>query len=151
VTEHENRQLASIDAPLSQHRAGGRLWLTVEVRQMALKAWCLSLAALRFEVLPTVSIRDGDQAVLVTRVERPQGVRAEARLEGKRIALAISPTELDYWLKFFLMSLRDGEAPVDHIDVDIDGSLPFDSVVFHFDRFAGAVPPDEARRRLGLP
>ena len=143
-------RLVSIDAPLSLQKAGEHRWLEISLHQAALEEWCLSVAALRFDLVPRLTIRGADLALMLQKREQPRGVRAVARIDGGRIDLYVSPTELDYWLTFSLASVRDGHAAVDHIDVEMNGGTPFESLVLKFERSAPAVRPDEARRRLNL-
>ena len=143
-------RFGSFDAPLSIKQAGERRWLVLTLNPDDIKDWCLSLAALRFELLEEITVRGGDLVFVVQKKQQLAGIRAIARVAGDRTEVQISPTELDFWLKFFLASLRDGQSAVDHIDLEISGNSPLASVVLMFERSAPAVSPDEARRRLNL-
>jgi hypothetical protein len=66
----------------------------------------------------------------------------------------LSPTELEYWLTFFLAYFRDGVGEVDHIDLDLTASGVKDTPgLFLTLAVPQASPPlseEQARRRLGL-
>jgi len=54
-------------------------------------------------------------------------------------------------LHFFLRTIRDGSAEVDHVDVDaVAENGTATSVVLKFPAHAAPVSADEVRRRLGI-
>lgn len=86
---------------------------------------------------------------------RASGHALDSRLSRygeRRIELALSQTELANWLGFFLIYHRDGQAPVDHLDLEThwENGAACDFML-EVGKSAPPISSEEARRRLGLP
>jgi hypothetical protein len=113
--------------------------------------WTFGVCMLNESVVDVLSIHSEDRSFKL-RLERGEGEnRGKISVESgsSTVVAALSPTELDRWVYFFLSYLRDGGAPVDHIDVDVDGVKRM-TLVIHLPIAAALVSRDDALRKLGL-
>ena len=112
----------------------------------------LGLALLHEELIDKLSLRPstGRWTLRLHRSGRACDSRL-SRYGEQRLELALSQLELERWLVFFLKYHRDGQAEVDHLDVETTWTtgVPCD-LVLKVSQFAAPVSADEARRRLGL-
>ncbi len=133
---------------------GTMLWF-VDVLESAISLWALALCLLESQLISEIVVADeaGNTALRLSRMDGNSNARALVTWEDSIAALGLSGSELGMWKAFFLRTVRDGVAEVDHFDVEADGASRSDlrgDFVIKFPVAAQAVSPEEARRRLGL-
>lgn len=115
--------------------------------------WCLNLFLLREGLLERISLAGQDEVAVEVLNGRQvaKQERAQARWTRNCLELHVSPTELQYWIRFFGKYYLEGVADVDHIDVETQpakGSRST-SLTLKVLRAVAPVSAEEARRRLG--
>ena len=143
---------ASFNVPLTLKEISGQTILDVDLAEIDLAGWCLALCLLKENLVKTIFLT-GSKRLGITQSNRKelQG-RATLNLTSNPLALSISATELDYWLAFFLKYYRDGEADVDHLDIEAE-ILPQRRetayVTLHVKDARPRVSAEEAKKILG--
>jgi len=121
-----------------------------------IEPWTLGLCLLKEELLSILQLEDQSETFrLVVRrdADLGPGERPFAKASGRSLELRVGPTELEMWLHFFLRTIRDGVAEVDHLDVETtaveENARPVELTL----RVLAArepLTPDEIRRQLGI-
>lgn len=144
---------AIFDVPLTVKTISGQTILDVDLNEIDLPGWCLALCLLKEALTEKIALT-GRKKLTITQASAKQlSGRAILNITSEPMELAISPTELDYWLSFFLKYYRDGQAEVDHLDVEAE-LLPQRKetayVILRVRDARPAVPSEEAKKILGL-
>ena len=131
-------------------------FVTLYFDEQAITTWSIALCMVKAGVIDrALIVGTGTPAKLELSLVRHsrRGQRATSSRVRGVLAVAISETELDFWIDFFLKYLRDGHGSVDHLDVetfaDDTHSRTLD-LILRVPFATPAVSPTEARRRLGL-
>ncbi|HST59118.1 MAG TPA: hypothetical protein VLK84_10525 [Longimicrobium sp.] len=126
----------------------GERVVRVRLAHGSIPPWTLGICMLNESVVDMLSIHSEDRSFKL-HLERCAGETTGSIVVtsgSSAVTVALSSTELDRWVYFFLSYLRDGHAPVDHIDVDLDGSEPM-TLVLHVPAEAAPVSPFRTSRR----
>jgi hypothetical protein len=150
----EMRVLLQLNLEFSAYDTYDRVALYVARSDVA--EWTLALCLLVRKLIDEIAV-SSDGRVLSLRWDEGLMPNLRAKFgwnEATDLVVWISTTELEYWEGFFLKLWRDGAAPVDHLDLEIDGRLggegrALDLVLKVADAVEGVVG-DQALRRLGL-
>ncbi len=110
-----------------------------------LRDWTLAICALATGVVPRLHITNTNVELRLSLDATPR-LRASGRaiLEGRRVHILLSATELEMWQHFFLRAFRDGVPEVDHLDVELqvgNGDASIELVV----ALRSAAPPMSAK------
>ena len=127
-------------------------YLVVTLNPKALSDVCLGLCMLREQLLPRIEL-GSDSKTGTLSFERQSGgaTTALVRRDRDKVTVLLGASDLAMLLHFFLRTVRDGVAEVDHIDVDaVDRTGATTSVVLKFPLHTAPVSADEMRRRLGI-
>jgi hypothetical protein len=140
---------SAVRIELVRHDSGLSLDLSFE--PAAIRDCSLGLVLLKERLIEVFVIAElTGRSALELRRSGQAGGRARASLGGSTSRLALSDSELDHLVHFFLKYLRDGVAEVDHVDVQALSGDDECYVTFNVNESAPPVSPSEARRRLGL-
>ncbi len=131
---------------------GGGDYLVVAFSAAALSDVCLGLCMMKEQLLPSIELGStSKKATLSICRQSGSAAVAEVRRASGRTTLRVGETDLEVLLHFFLRTIRDGSAEVDHVDVDaVAENGTATSVVLKFPAHAAPVSADEVRRRLGI-
>jgi hypothetical protein len=155
VREIMNRTL---QLPIASRDSGDQLVVVVEPTTEIVSQLALDLSLLKEGLTDSITLASTRTSLWLEVKCNPRTAkheRGEVSWQKNRAKVIITPSELDYWLHYFLKYYRDGQGEVDHIDVDITRvSGQSDSerglfLVFKVPVAAPSVSADEAMRRLG--
>ena len=129
--------------------------IIVEIDSESNVHWCLDLCLLENNIIEQVTVISDTSSFKLqiskdSEVTRQERGRITWGLDSARLAL--SSTELEYWISFFLKYYHVGMGDVDHIDVEVN-SINDSKMGYLTLKIPTATPPvssDEAKRRLGL-
>lgn len=130
--------------------------LRVDFGPACLPDWCLSLVLLQHRLVREVSlsdVRSGLRLRLGLLAEDADMVRGIAKWQPNGLSASITATELGGWLQFFLVTYRDRQGPVDHIDVEfrpLQGVSDAADLTLTISRARPPMPGKQARKLLGL-
>jgi len=110
-------------ATIEKHVGDEYAWHEVLFDRASLERWCAGLSLLSCNLVDRLKLvtKHGVSEVIV-QIDPELDRRARVAGSPDEMQLHISPTEFEYWLSFFLLYWRDGATPVDHIDVEADGT-----------------------------
>lgn len=149
---HKMRPVASLNVETLEP---GTRTLKATIGRAALSEWIASLTLLDKQIVEigrwTSAKGDVGFELSIDR-EAGRGCRARGAWRGNTLQVAITATELEMWICFYCRYLRDGFAPVNHIDVEIDATensqfTPF--LILYAEDDAAPLDPAEAKRRQG--
>ena len=133
---------------------GIKLW-QVELLASAVRDVTLGLCLLWNGLVERLDLNDeaGKQALRLQLAKKRGSYPALVTWDPVSASILLSPTEFESLMFFCLRTVRDGVAPVDHLDIEaIDPITGHESGNFAL-KFPISAPPVsavEARRRLGL-
>jgi hypothetical protein len=146
------KRLAS-DVRIEQVRHASEIALEVSFAPGAMRDWSLGLVLLKEQLVDALLVTEspGRSSLELCRSGQTRD-RAKAVFAGSATRLALSNTELDHLVHFFLKYFRDGIAEVDHVDVQaVSGEADQECyITFIVPESAPPVSSAEARKRLGL-
>lgn len=140
--------------PIRERELDSERVVTVMVGTAIIPDFCLRLTLLdrclvRSVLLSSSTDSNGPGIELRRVADEEIQHRATARWTDAKLVVSLSATELEAWLGFFLRAYRDGEAEVDHLDLDIREGDRL-ALVLKTDRARPPVPVGEARKILGM-
>lgn len=149
-----DNKLSRFDVTLTVKRPSGQTILDIDLSEIHLPTWCLALCLLKENLVEAVVLA-GSKEVRITQGDPKElSARATLDLTSEPMELIVSPTELDYWLSFFLKYCRDGLAEVDHLDLGEAEVLPRRKeaayVTLRVKDAREPVPSEEAKKILGI-
>jgi hypothetical protein len=111
----------------------------------ALDRFCIGLCLLEERLIDSLDLVD----VKGKDVFRLQNSKDEATVQFRpgKIIVALDPVRLMY---FTLCAVRDGMAPVNHLDLELIRDPQRVDLYVEYPAVGPPVPPEEVRRRLGL-
>jgi hypothetical protein len=129
--------------------------LRVALQQGALRDITVGLCLLWNDLVPAMDLNaaSSQQTLRFLVSKRPESFRAHASWSPSLICIELSRPEFEAVMYFFLRTIRDGMAEVDHIDVEAFDNNKMQkrtAIVLKFPQSMPPVSSDEARRRLGL-
>ena len=127
-------------------------YLVVTLNPKALSDVCLGLCMLREQLLPRIELgSDSKTGALSFGRQSGSVTTALVHRDRDKTTVLLGENDLTMLLHFFLRTVRDGVAEVDHIDVDaVDRNGAATSVVLKFPLHTAPVSADEVRRRLDI-
>lgn len=126
--------------------------LSVSLAGMAVPRICIGLCLLRECLISSLDLVDSSrQRVLKIEFSPEKKCEAALRQQKDRMLLLLGVTELEAWMHFFLRTVRDGIAEVDHVDLDVTTEQNTSAtMVVKFPSSALPMTSDEMRQKLGL-
>lgn len=132
--------------------------LGIDVGSGVLVDFCVELCLLEKALVDSIQIVDKKGRLnLGIYIDKDLPIESRAKVISRStnaIKLAVTQTEVEFWVELFLKYYRDGMSDVDHVDVDIGGGEAGEDVklflVLKNLKAAGAVSAEEAARRLGM-
>lgn len=141
---------AIVNPPADRH-------LAVTLAGTALDRFALGVCLLKEQLVSSVLLRDGATRceIQLSRDARlaPHEV-SRIRNDGRRSKVAVSSTQLEALVTFFLKAVRDGLADVNHLDIEDQASGSEFSgwtLVVKVDRAKPPLSEEELRWRLSKP
>jgi hypothetical protein len=130
------------------------LW-NVDLVESALRDLAIGFCLLWNELISRVDAVDvtGRRAMRIVRAKQQNSQEALVSWDGESATIILSSTELEALMHFFLRTVRDRGAEVDHLDIDAcptSAGGRAGNFVLRFPHATGPVSAEEARRRLGL-
>lgn len=129
-------------------------YLTVPFSEATVAEWCLELTILRYGLSDAITIETRGPSIKLKIRQRDDDSSTRASVEHwkhDKVQIAVSPSEVEYWLSSYLKLYRDGSAQVDHIDIELQAESEADlNIILTMPSTSSPVSEREARRRLGL-
>jgi hypothetical protein len=113
---------------------------------------CLRLMMLDYAILESLIITTKTgKLTLILRVSSELS-RARLTVSSQRFSIRLSKNGLQALIAFLLQYCRDGYAPVNHIDIELERLTQGRryALVVRVDKFAAPISSDEAKKLLGL-
>lgn len=145
----------TLSLPIREREVDSERVIRVMIAAEMIPDFCLNLVLLERDLVRSVLLSPsegtgGPRIELHKADDLEEGLgRAIAQRSNGKLVVALSVRELGAWLAFFLRAYRDGEAEVDHLDIDIREASRV-SLVLETDRARDPVSAEEARRILGM-
>ena len=116
------RSVVDVELSATVEEVAGTCILDIHVTDASVASWTIGLCLLKERLVEALSVRSEGGSFRLTVETDLARARCKIQYRGRSFAgdIAIDDLELDRWVHFFLCYSRDGYAPVDHLDIDLD-------------------------------